>query len=355
MNKNLLIINRFQFGYHTDYYKYCQYLKDEYCITFLCFDSGRPKLEMQNVNIRYVPLAGFNFLRGLRYFLTAYITIMKFNGVVFVNYFEYCYLLKKLIPHKKMILDIRTLSINKNENIRNKNDYNIGKATKYFDYTTIISEGLRQKLNIDNNKSAILPLGADVISSSSKDFTNDIRLLYVGTLNGRNIAHTITGLSLFLEYSPLNLNITYNIVGEGDEFHYLQQLIKNLNLEQVVKLHGRIPHFEITPFFDKCNIGISYVPMTSFYEYQPVTKTFEYILSGMPCIATNTYENKLIVSSLNGVLCDDNPESFSQALLDMHKRLKKFRSETIRNTLIDCTWENIVKNIFKPILFNFNS
>ena len=39
IKSKIVIINKTQFGYHTDYYKYCEYLKDDYDITFLCFDS----------------------------------------------------------------------------------------------------------------------------------------------------------------------------------------------------------------------------------------------------------------------------------------------------------------------------
>jgi len=42
-----------------------------------------------------------------------------------------------------------------------------------------------------------------------------------------------------------------------------------------------------------------------YYDCQPATKTFEYILSGMVCIATSTYENKKLINNINGVLCND--------------------------------------------------
>jgi hypothetical protein len=44
MKKKLLIINKIQFGYHTDTFKYCQYLKDEFDITYICFDAKEIKI-----------------------------------------------------------------------------------------------------------------------------------------------------------------------------------------------------------------------------------------------------------------------------------------------------------------------
>jgi len=121
-------------------------------------------------------------------------------------------------------------------------------------------------------------------------------------------------------------------------------------MNNVITLYGRIPHFELQPFFDKCNIGVSYIPMTEYYEFQPPTETFEYILSGMVCIATDTNENRLLISKENGVLCEDNPESFANALDYVYYNRQNYNSETIRNSLKDYTWENIVNKYLIPIL-----
>lgn len=39
-----------------------------------------------------------------------------------------------------------------------------------------------------------------------------------------------------------------------------------------------------------------YVPITDYYEYQPPTKTFEYVLSGLLCLATATSSNKEVIT-----------------------------------------------------------
>jgi len=350
MKKNLLIINKLQFGYHTDYYKYCEYLRDEFKVTYLCFNSGLKKLEMNRVNVKYVSTKGSKIFRGIRFIITALLSIASFKGIVLISYFEKCQILKQIFPKKKMILDIRTLSISPDNNKRTKYDNQLKKATKYFNLITIISEGLREKINLNSKKSKILPLGADIISTTNKDFNNAIHLLYVGTLNGRNIHQTIIGLLQYLKNNHIHRKITYDIIGDGAELPYIKRLVLEYKLENIVKIHGRIPHFEISPFFDKCNIGISYVPITEYYEYQPATKTYEYILSGMPCIATKTYENRKLITANNGVLCEDNTESFANALNEMINKLHSFNSDSIRSSLSEYKWDNIVHNQLRPIL-----
>lgn len=347
--KKILIINKSQFGYHTDYYKYCEYLRDEFDVTYLCFDGGRKKLQMENVNIKYVSNKGIKLIRGIRFIINAFSQVLTFNGIIFIHYFENCQLLKILLPWKKMILDIRSLSISPNERKRIRDDKKLQKASTRFNFTTIISEELRKKIGLDNKKTAILPLGSDIISKTNKDFFQ-LNLLYVGSLDGRNIQQTIEGLSIFLKRNPEITHIAYHIVGDGKQLPELKKMVSEKELNNVISLHGRIPHFELQPFFDKCNIGVSYIPMTEYYEFQPPTKTFEYILSGMVCIATNTYENRLLISKENGVLCDDNPESFANALENIIEKKNSYDSDKIRKTLQQYTWENIVNNHLKPVL-----
>ena len=95
----------------------------------------------------------------------------------------------------------------------------------------------------------------------------------------------------------------------------------------------------------QANLGVAYVPMTPYYECQPSTKIYEYVLSGMYCIATNTYENRILIEPVNGLICDDNAESFCEALEQYHKMDRSgFNSAEIRKSMEKYEWSNIVNN-----------
>ncbi len=349
ISKNILFINKNQFGYHTDYMMYCKYLKDDYVIVFICFDVGLKKINISGVEVKYVSFKGPKIIRGIRFIIRSILEIWFTNSIIFIHYFQKCYLLKILCPWKKMILDIRTLSVNLNKNIRNREDNKLKYACKYFDIITIISEGLRKKINLCSINSFILPLGSNSISNVPKSFNRELHLLYVGSLDGRNIDQSIIGLYHYLKESNYN-TVSYDIIGDGNELSNLKKLVKIHGLDRIIKLHGRIPYFGLKPFLDKCNVGVSFVPITDYYDYQPVTKTFEYISSGLTCIATNTIENRKVINDVNGILCEDNSRSFTQALRILSNRFTKYNSIVIRNSLIGHEWSNIVNNSLKPIL-----
>ena len=350
--KKILIISKEQFGYHTDIFKWCEYLRDEYSVEVVTFD-GRPKVTIDDVKVNYVSNKGNRMIRGIRYILACLWHLLFFKGIIMVCYFRECRILKYCFPWKKMLLDIRTLSIDSNEEIREKINGLIKKATEQYDYVTIISDGTRNKIALPKEKSAILPLGADVVSTTDKSF-DSIRMMYVGTLYNRDVHKTIEGLAIALKNNK-SLDIHYDIIGDsqGNELSELKQLVKELNMEDYVTLHGYIQHSRLKDFFDRCNVGVSFVPMTEFYEHQPVTKSFEYILSGLYTIGTATYCNKEIITSENGILIDDTPESFAMGIESIINNVSSLNSEQIRATLMQYQWKNIVGNFLKPILREF--
>jgi hypothetical protein len=97
---------------------------------------------------------------------------------------------------------------------------------------------------------------------------------------------------------------------------------------------------------------VVYVPVTTYYNYQPSTKLFEFILAGMPVLATKTEENKKIVNSDNGILIDESPKGFSTGLEQISERITYFNEELIRNSISGYCWEDITKTKLKPLLYN---
>ena len=345
----LLFINPCQFGYLTDMYKWCKYLKDDYDITVLCFDSGLKRQELEGINIHYVSYGGAYYVRGVRFFLTCLKTVLFFNGIVFVEYFKSCEWLKRLLPVKKMILDIRTAAVLGTQAERDTYDKRLEQACDRFDIVSVISEGVRRRLKRDDH-TFILPLGADIISSSEKRI-NNLKLLYVGTFDNRQIDKTIMAVSAFHNQHP-DIPITYDIVGNGNhgELELYRKLVKELDLCDIVTLYGRIPNAELKPYFDKANVGVSFVPITDYYDIQPPTKTFEYTLSGLYTIATRTTENARVINQSCGILIDDTEEDFVKALEYIWAERGHIDSSIVRAQMIAHKWEIIVERFMVRIL-----
>lgn len=351
-NKSLLIVCKEQFGYLTDVYKWCEYLRDEYDITMLTLNDGAEKIRLDGIRNIYVPNGGTRLLRGLLFMLYSFASILVFKGLIVVCHFDGCIYFKTIFPNKRMLLDIRTLDVSDNEAVRKKNDSFLRKCVSKYDFVTCISEGVRSSLGLSKDKSAILPLGAEIVCNGAKSF-DSLHLLYVGTLYNRHIETTIDGFSMALDKLGHDFDIEYDILGTGlgDEENILNSHIARYGLEDKVHLHGYVRHDCLNPFFEKCNVGVSFVPITEYYENQPPTKTFEYALSGLYVIATDTYSNREVITPDNGCLIQDSAEDFCRAitnLVSIHPDSNK-----IRKSLDAFRWEAIVDGIMKPILLDF--
>jgi glycosyltransferase involved in cell wall biosynthesis len=353
MKKKILFLYYTQFGYHTDLYMYGKYLDSQkYEVHYFCFDLNLPKIDLNNVEVHYQPLTSNRISNYLKYFynLNKLLTKEKFDVIFHVDS-RYPLIIRMLNLFKPIILDIRSGDLSNNKYklwIKNKQ---IAFSTKFYRNVSIISESLRDTLNLDRNRTKIIPLGAEKLLTKTKDF-QQIRLFYIGSIDHRNIQETILGLSLYLKSEKAFQNISYDIVGFGkpNVVDQLNSTIISEGLTNKVIFHGRKKIDELFFFFEKCNIGIAYLPQTKSYDCQPVTKLFEYLLAGMPVIATNTLENRLVMKPEFGEITEDNPVDFAKSLEKIILNREKYNSEQIKESCAGFEWENIVKSKLEPYL-----
>jgi glycosyltransferase involved in cell wall biosynthesis len=355
----VLILCTSQFGYHVDTYYYCKYGREMFEITYLGFEGTRPMIFMSGVKIRHVSHKGNLLYKWLRWLWGALIESRKKYDIVFLKYFPGCSIVRIFCPHRTFILDIRTASISKYKLVRDLLDFVLRCESKLFKYITIISESLAHKLIMPINKVHVLPLGADIIKTKPKIFDN-LDLLYVGTFSGRKLEKTIIGFDKFYRENKNEISMSYTLIGDGyrGERNNLQSLVTELGLENVIKLPGFIHHEGLGTYWEKSNVGVSFVPINIIYDAQPPTKTFEYILAGMVVIATNTTENRRVINKINGVLIKDTANDFYLGLKEIYDNRTKYNADSIRQTCVNYQWDNIVKKYLctylKAMLTNSN-
>jgi len=353
MKMPLLFVHQTQFGYHTGNIQYCKYLKDDFDITFLCWDYSYKKVEDLNINIIYVSRVGNMFIRNIRFIQNILKCLKSTNyQLAFIHYFTGSSIIPLLCRNKYALhIDIRTGAISTNTLKRSIYNTILRFESTFYKSQSIISSGLRNKLKIRSD-AYILPLGANLLEIN-RHCTQRLHLLYVGTLANRRIEDTIEGMKLFLTDEP-NADIFYTIIGDGfqNEKQNLQNRIMQLGLQKHIAMKGYVPYHELIRFYEIVNVGVSYIPITPYFEYQPVTKTFEYLMAGMPVIATKTFENKQVVNQLNGILIEDTPESFAKGINEMYNQLYSFDENSLRESVKNYEWGQIIQNMKKTI---FNS
>ncbi len=362
--KKILIITNIQFGYLTDILKYCEYLDHMYEIQIISVDDGFTKVEGENIEVHYVKEKN-KFLKRIKFLkISTKVSEALKPDIIFIDYFIGCSLVKFLLGNKYVYnLDIRTGAISRNKRIRKIKNIILKLECYSFENVTIVSQSLQKHIHIDNRRIHILPLGADnnfkgKTTTLKNENRKEINLVYVGTFYERNIHQTILGIRIFMnKYRNLNFHINYDIIGFSKNItdeKKIEATINEMNLNGIVKFHGKLQYKDALEFISKAQVGVSYIPITEYFNFQPPTKTFEYLLSGIPCIATKTFENSQIINKTNGILINDTPESFCEGLYNILKNIDNYQSEEIVNSVSKYTWKNIIFDNLNPYLNGIN-
>lgn len=332
---------------------YTKYLdKNIFLAHYFCFDSGLTKILLEDVHVKYCYYSRYRMYSYLKFFISSwkYIHQEKFD-VVFHIKGKFSLIIRLLNISQSMVFDIRTGNLSENSGKRRLKNFFILLNSLLYKNVTIVSESLRKEINLNIQKVLVLPLGGEKMNLPAKTF-DSINLLYIGSLNKRNIHHTILGLAEYIKNDSIKNEIVYDIIGFGnsESLKELNWAIEKTGLSDVVKFHGRKKITELLPFIEKSNCGIVYVPQADYYQCQPPTKLFEYLLAGIPVIATDTFENRINLFEGCGIITQDNIASFSKSLSQFIQNKKDYYSQNIKNKYVKSEWKNIVKDVLEPYL-----
>jgi hypothetical protein len=353
--KQLLLISPDQFGYHTDDYYRAFYARNDFEVHVLCYDHGKKKIALSDVTVHYITYGHNRLINEINLFKNIRKIVENSNiRIAYTRFFVSCALIKIFNNCGKIywILDIRTGAVSSSFSKRYIYNKLIKLSSKFFRKITVISDNLAKKLRIKNY--SVVPLGGQPLVNEDEIMApiNNMNFIYVGIFDGRRIPDIILAYCRFYrKYSDL-ISTKLTIIGysnNSNEETKIKNLIQN-NQDVSIDYTGRVLNMELKKYFIESNIGISYVPITTWFDVQPPTKTFEYIVNGLICLATNTIENRKVITESNGVLVQDDEDSAFRGMCEIFElRLNYNRHKIMRESKI-YSWENIYKNSLYRIM-----
>lgn len=144
-----------------------------------------------------------------------------------------------------------------------------------------------------------------------------------------------------------NTNSKLIIFGDGVLKEELRKLIKDLNINNVVELRGRIPNNEIVEQYNKANVFV----LPSAYETFGVVY-MEAMACGLPVIATKCGGPEDFVNETNGILLPLNisEDDLAKAMIEMFNNYDKYNSKDIsKDTITKFGEESFVNRISKEL------
>ena len=177
-----------------------------------------------------------------------------------------------------------------------------------------------KKHQIEHNKIKLIYMGvADdfLLDDNQYVANNKIRLIYVGTVNklrGRDVM--LDAMSIV---TKKNIQAHLTIVGaDKEQLDYCNQRIKVLDIKNNITLHGRVMGNEVPKYLAQADIGICLWEITPWTKFNPPTKLFEYLVAGLPVVASNIRTHTRYVQNWhNGLIFDYDASSLAAAIIDL--------------------------------------
>ena len=178
-----------------------------------------------------------------------------------------------------------------------------------------------------------------------------LQLLYVGSVQkdrGRDVM-----LEAIAMANRVNKIAHLTIVGASDEqMKICQEVIKTLSTENDVTIHGRVPGSAVPNFMANADVGLCIWDSLPWYKFNPPTKLFEYLVAGLPVMASNiTTHTQYVKDGVNGMLFEYDSASLADAI----KRLWQNRADLLHmkqrtgNNSAAYLWDNIEPQFINAI------
>ncbi len=147
-----------------------------------------------------------------------------------------------------------------------------------------------------------------------------MRIFYVGFITRiRGIDNALHGLRAYLDRPGEKPRVIMDLIGKGAATEEFKRLARELDLEDHVNFRGWCSHEEVAESFAASDVGLLSYHVCSHWNHTIPNKLFDYMVAGMPVLATDVIPIQRIVHETDcGVICRDNdPESFADALAEL--------------------------------------
>lgn len=241
----------------------------------------------------------------------------------------------KLIEYNKLPLVItehfsKIMSDNTEKSLYKMADFAYQQADEIISVSPAFKEIIDNKFN---QKSIYIPniVDTNIFKYNSKEMncSEEFNFISVGNLiKHKRMHHTIKAFNRAFNN---NTKVKLTIIGGGPEKKNLESLIKELNLEDRIKLTGRIERKEIAEYFKKSDAFV----LASKGETFGVV-FIEAMASGLPVIATRCGGPEHFIKKEQGLIIEkNNIDKLAGAMKNINKNIDNYDNEKISKMTVD--------------------
>lgn len=136
---------------------------------------------------------------------------------------------------------------------------------------------------------------------------SQLRIVYVGFLSKlRGLDLLIEGAAHYIKSQGSTNAIRIDIIGKGEQKERLIALSNDLGISKSVKIHGWLDQDEVDKLMALANVGALTYRVCGHWNHTIPNKIFDYMLAGLPVLATEVIPIERILRETNsGLVCKD--------------------------------------------------
>ena len=150
------------------------------------------------------------------------------------------------------------------------------------------------------------------------------------------------GMEEFLEALEQINNVVLVLVGKGDVYPILQQIVQEKNIQDKVIFISPKPYMEMLQYTINADCGLSLDKPTNMnYKYSLPNKLFDYVQCRIPVITSDVVEVSKLVKSykIGEVIEDHTVNSMMVAVEKLQSKSKIFYSEGLEKIANENNWK----------------
>lgn len=209
-------------------------------------------------------------------------------------------------------------------------------------YADLVAQGCRPE------RTRLIYMGVDerfrgVSLARSRQQGDPLELIYTGTVQkarGRDVMLEAMAMAV-----KAGVKVHLTMVGASpEELEYCNAYARQLGVGDAVTMHGRVSGHEIPAFIAQADAGICIWEDQPWWRFNPPTKLFEYLVAGLPVLASNICTHtEYIRQGQNGLIFEYDSNSLAQAIQALWERraeLPAFKQRAFASST-PYLWENI--------------
>lgn len=181
------------------------------------------------------------------------------------------------------------------------------------------------------------------LSGRTRNQADPLRLIYVGSVQNDRGRDVMLEAMAIVNKNGNIANLT--IVGANPEqLEYCHNALDKLGIVDSVTIHGRVPGHMIPSFMKDADAGLCLWEDLPWYRFNPPTKLFEYLVGGLPVLASKIRTHtQYIQNGVNGLFFDYSSDDLAKTINNLwcnKRQISSMKLQAIKSSDI-YLWKKI--------------